>query len=127
MTRRALFALCAFLLVVASAGPAPARPVEAAPMNDRFGIAHISYGNGQFNANRYRLALDAGVGWNRWVFYWHDVETAQNAFDFSKTDATVRADRAQGLKILGVLFGTPRWAVDENFRVAEFQDTPDMP
>lgn len=95
-------------------------------MNDRFGIAHISYGNGQFSANRYRLALDAGVGWNRWVIYWHDVETAQNAFDFSKTDATVRADRAQGLKILGVLFGTPRWAVDESFRVAGFDETTDQ-
>ncbi len=125
MRARAVVAfLSAVLFLVAPGGPPPASPAAAAPMNDRFGIAHISYGNGQFSANRYRLALDAGVGWNRWVFYWHDVEPRANAFDFSKTDATVRADRAQGLKILGVLFGTPPWAIDETYRVTGLAGEP---
>ena len=62
-------------------------------MNDRFGMDHISYGNGVFHANRYKHAVDAGIGWNRWVFYWHDIELTPGGYDFSKSDATVRADR----------------------------------
>lgn len=91
-------------------------PEQAIPLNDRFGIAHISYGNGSFSPERYRLAAEAGVGWNRWAFYWNDVEPSPGAFNYTSQDATVAEDHAHGLKILGVLFGTPEWA-SENARV----------
>ena len=78
------------LAFLAPGGPVPQPvPAAAAGMNDRFGIDHISYGNARFSNDRYRQALEAGVGWNRWVFYWHDMEEQPGGFDFSKQDATM--------------------------------------
>ena len=80
------------------------------PVNDRLGIGHISYGNGFNSPERYRLAQSAGVGWNRWVFYWNEIERVQGAPDYTRQDRTVAADTAQNFKILGILLGTPDWA-----------------
>ncbi|MBI2885609.1 MAG: hypothetical protein HYY02_00220 [Chloroflexi bacterium] len=82
---------------------------EVAP-NDSLGIAHISYGNGTFSPARYQFAREAGVGWDRWVFYWNEIERTPGRFDYSRQDGTLAADRAQGLEVLGVLMGTPAWA-----------------
>ena len=107
-----------FALVVLASGTPPhngavtsvlaADPVI--PVNDRLGIDHISYGNGVNTPERYRLAQSAGVGWNRWVFYWNEIEKVQGAPDYTRPDRTVAADTAHNFKILGILLGTPDWA-----------------
>lgn len=89
-----------------SSGPAAA----AVPRNEALGIAHIGYGSEAPIAQRYQQAVQAGAGWNRWALYWHDIERSPGALDYSTQDATVAADRAHGLKTLGILFGTPNWA-----------------
>ena len=123
--RRAQITLTLLLGLVLFGASAPSSPVgyaasprgspitaQAFPRNDRYGIAHISYGNGSFSPERYEFARSAGVGWNRWAFYWNEIERAPEAFDYSTQDATVAADRAQGLRILGVILGTPAWAAE---------------
>ena len=90
-----------------------AADLQALSLNDDYGIDHISYGDGTFAQNRqvrYNHALQAGVGWNRWVLYWNEIERTSGVYDFSKPEATLTADRAQGLKVLGILFGTPDYA-----------------
>ena len=57
-----------------------------------------------------KWAQEAGVSWNRWVFYWNEIETTPGFFDYSTQDATVDADRANGFHVLGILLGTPSWA-----------------
>ena len=97
-------------LLVAAAGmlaPATGPTQAAAAQNDRLGIDHISYGNGVFSADRYKWAKEAGAGWNRWVLYWNDIEKSAGNFDYSRTDAAVNADTANGFKVLGILMGTP--------------------
>lgn len=106
------------LLAVCAVGLAPgdASVHAAATPNDAIGIDHISYGNESFDpkttAERYRWARESGAGWNRWVLYWHEIEQNPGVFDFGKTDATVAADSANGLKVLGILMGTPYWAAE---------------
>jgi len=99
-----------------AATPAPGMGLRASLLeqplepNDRFGIAHISYGDRANSGQRYRVAREAGVGWDRWVFYWNAIEPSPGYFNYRTQDAAVEADRANGLKVLGVLFATPRWA-----------------
>lgn len=107
-----------------AATPAPGMELSAslpattqAP-NDRFGIAHIGYGDRANSAQRYQVAREAGVGWDRWVFYWNAIESSPGHFDYRTQDAAVEADHANALKVLGVLFATPRWASSEA-RVAD--------
>jgi len=109
--RKPVIGLLLALLVAVPALTPDRTAVEAATVpNDALGIDHISYGNGVFSADRYKWAKEAGAGWNRWVFYWNEIEANPGTFDYSKTDATVQADTAQGLKVLGILLGTPQWA-----------------
>ena len=87
-----------------------AAAAELAGPNQDYGIAHISYGHGSFSPERYQVAQEAGVSWNRWVFYWNEIETAPGVYEYTEQDATVDADRANGFHILGILLGTPPWA-----------------
>lgn len=108
-------ALLATALVACVLGLLPPDGAPAAAstrLNDAIGIAHISYGDGTASPERYRWAREAGAGWNRWVLYWNDIERSPGEFDFSGTDAAVAADTANGLKILGILMGTPYWAAE---------------
>lgn len=110
--RRVLIPVIVLPLLVGDGVSSTARVLEAqeSSRNDSLGIAHISYGNGTFSADRYRFAQQAGVGWNRWVFYWNEIERSPGVFDYRPQDATVAADNAQGLRILGILMGTPVWS-----------------
>jgi len=85
--------------------------------NNRFGIAHISYGSDPVKQQRYDLAKGTGAGWDRWALYWTDVERESGKFNFSAIDATVAADQANGFKTLATLMSTPGWATTapENF------------
>lgn len=107
---RVLPALMACLVLAATLVPDASRTAAASPLNDAIGIDFISNGSGYFTADRYRWAKEAGAAWNRWPMYWNEIELQPGQFDYSKPDATVAADTAQGLKILGILMSTPDWA-----------------
>ncbi len=57
-----------------------------------------------------QLAMDAGARFNRWVFYWREIEATQDVYDYSAHDPVVTANLSAGLKIQGLLIGTPPWA-----------------
>ncbi len=113
---RLAFAWLSLIVCAGVLAPPDRSALAAEALNDAIGIDHISYGNESFDAKttaeRYRWARESGAGWNRWVLYWHEIEQNPGVFDFSKTDATVAADSANGLKVLGILMGTPYWAAD---------------
>lgn len=89
--------------------------VTAQAFSDPFGIAHISAVNSQsatYSAQRYQQAFNAGARWNRWVFYWHEIESSSGLANYSPQEATVNQDVNNGFrfKIDAILMGTPSWA-----------------
>lgn len=55
---------------------------------------------------------DAGAGWVRLDVDWSVIEKTRGSRDWSSTDRVVDAARARGLKVLGIVTYTPRWAQD---------------
>lgn len=58
-----------------------------------------------------QLAYDAGARTNRWEFRWDRLEKQRGSWNFAADDPVVASDSAQGLATLGILIGTPGWAV----------------
>jgi len=52
----------------------------------------------------------SGVKWARLSFSWSEGEAEQGHYDFSEMDARVRAAKAAGLRVIGLLLGNPGWA-----------------
>ncbi|MCL5960322.1 MAG: hypothetical protein M1358_13605 [Chloroflexi bacterium] len=82
---------------------------------ERFGIDFISSidvfkSNQGSPANRYYWASQAGANWNRWPFYWPEIEGQDGSFNYGYHDALVDSDLAQGMRINAVLMNTPGWA-----------------
>lgn len=113
----ALF-ICAVMLTVTPQTGYSQQPVATSPpgslalidpyiRNPRLGIAHISAAEGGTSADRYRLALSLGAGWNRWPLYWNHVEAVQGEYDWAEYDRQVADDLRYGLKINAILLGRP--------------------
>lgn len=115
LSRAALVAALALLIALGpirdSQGAPPAiGALAAVPRDERFGIAHISYGTPATPGDlelRHAQAADAGARWNRWVIYWTDVETSAGVYDYSRVDTAVDRSQAWGFKVNAVLLGTP--------------------
>jgi hypothetical protein len=75
--------------------------------DEPFGIVHVSYAQGQRDADRYGAAAGAGARWNRWALYWTDVERTPDVYDWSGPDATVAADQQNGFSTDAILLATP--------------------
>ncbi len=58
-----------------------------------------------------QLAYNAGARLNRWEFRWDHLERAPGSWDFSATDAVAASSQQYGLRVEGILIGTPGWAV----------------
>jgi len=57
-----------------------------------------------------KLAYDCGVRWTRDEFSWERIEPRKGQFNWKDTDDGVNAERAAGLKILGLLAYSASWA-----------------
>jgi hypothetical protein len=53
---------------------------------------------------------DLGVGWARITISWYQVEFQKGAYDWSEPDTAIARAGARGIKILAILYGTPKWA-----------------
>lgn len=79
--------------------------------NDRFGLCFISAPDHLADDERYRGALAAGAGWDRWPLYWHWVDAGGYVGDHPggshDYDTLVAQELAHGLTPVVILLGTP--------------------
>ncbi|MDO8671513.1 MAG: carboxypeptidase regulatory-like domain-containing protein [Dehalococcoidia bacterium] len=118
--------------------PFPARLIEAAGISpqtlaepavvggdDRFGInfvnsVEVDTAIPSSVALRYGQASAAGATWTRWPMYWHDIERYQGVRDYSRQDAVVNLDVANGLQPQIILMFSPSWAATAGDATAPF-------
>lgn len=141
---RLLSSLTAMILLVTLtlppvSGQVPAlgetyRALSVTP-NDRFGIVHISaVASNQITSSdkRYQQAKEAGAKWNRWVFYWHEIETTDGLIisnpdqAYRLQDQVVDSDVAHGFNIDAVLLGTPGWITSASVTAMEAAPFPEV-
>ena len=104
--RRSLLFLTAVLALLALA------PAASANANVRYGIqddAWLLYGEGTVES-RVKTLDDLGVDLVRYSIDWSRVEARKGAYDWSTVDPVLNALRAQGIRAVVTLYGTPRWA-----------------
>lgn len=80
--------------------------------NSRLGVDHISAINQQYatySEPRYQRAADIYARWNRWVFYWHEIETSNNVYNYEPQSRVASEDVKHGLQTEAILMGTPGW------------------
>ncbi|MGI8825553.1 MAG: hypothetical protein ACR2JC_07900 [Chloroflexota bacterium] len=89
----------------------PLPPVTGA--DGRLGLCDVLAGAIPGTAGRAwaQAAHDAGARVNRWEFRWDRLQRQPNVWDFSHDDPVVHSSVASGLDVLGILIGTPGWAV----------------
>lgn len=96
-----------------TAAPADAtdyRVAEAIPSSQpAYGLNFISWAKGltPVSQTRYDNGKATGATWNRWPFYWYDIEQADNVFSWAYQDVAVANDLAQGFQLNAILLGTP--------------------
>lgn len=131
-------AVAGILLIAAFATPAPARAAgpgngaapSPGPGNDATAFAAAEYSapapafadrfgacdpHLMFHGDATRETLMSGMEsarlpWVRMVFAWSDLEPSEGTFEFARSDRAVAGAREHGVKILGILGTTPRWA-----------------
>lgn len=102
-------------------GPEPPLPVG---MSD--GGPFASLPTAQLN-RELDLSRDAGVKWIRIDIDWSAVEAHRGEFDWADIDRAVRATRAHGLAVLGILDYSPRWAQDPSVAADNAHGRPANP
>ena len=82
------------------------------PVISPYGIhSHVTRGDeAPFLKDEMRLMQEAGIQWLRTGFVWAAIEGRKGEWDFSKHDAAVTVAESRGVRILGLLHGTPDWA-----------------
>ncbi len=112
------FALLALMLVVLT----PAAPVAQQPVVRAATLAGSAptFGLNSHLATRYPdpssmdlpadLVADLGVGWVREDFHWHRVQPRRDVWDWTFTDAAMRALLNRDIEVLGVLGPSVGWA-----------------
>lgn len=58
-------------------------------------------------AQQYQNGLSTGATWNRWPFYWFNIEQSPGQFNWSAQDAALVEDIANGFNLNAILLGTP--------------------
>lgn len=111
-----------------AANPEPGDGVTAAlSANSRLGIVHISAVNAQsatYSPRRYQRANEAYANWNRWVFYWHEIEASNNSYNYGPQEMVATADVSSGLQTEGILMGTPGWCTTASMSAASVPAPP---
>lgn len=106
--RRVAAAVLAVLLVaLAAAAPAHAKLPRAF-----FGVVSEDVFAGDHGYQRPTLAQQraAGVKLLRQAFQWAEIERHRGEFDWSMTDRFVLTAAKEGIEVMPLLFGEPRWA-----------------
>ena len=63
------------------------------------------------SADRLARASALGAKWDRFPFYWNEVQpNGDNQWQYGTYDARVAANRANGIQTQGILLGAPGWA-----------------
>ncbi|GAC1462303.1 MAG: hypothetical protein PVSMB7_02200 [Chloroflexota bacterium] len=125
MHRRGAHVLIFFLFVVGCSIVAPVRVnagsvTPLSPVTDadgRLGLCDVLPGpvpGSGAGMSWAQLAYQAGARVNRWEFRWDRLERQKGVWDFSSTDSAVSESVAAKLDVLGILIGTPSWAVGVN-------------
>ncbi|MDQ7028577.1 MAG: hypothetical protein Q9O62_01735 [Ardenticatenia bacterium] len=87
--------------------PVPSIPATRPISPDQFGLVFVNSAETLRSPERIRRGVATGARLDRFPLYWHFIETAPNTFEWSRQDAAIRADEAQGLGVLAVLLGVP--------------------
>jgi len=105
--------------LVAATRPAVAEPVSVTPLppventDGRAGACYSFDYDPPEGPDRpfIQMALDAGSRWDRFDFYWTDIEPANNNWNFGPHDTLVNDLHNAGMaNIVGILLRTPDWA-----------------
>ena len=109
LSRRALLAAVAGVVAAATLGSAPGAAAKAPP---RFTGVHYPFASHVTpgTARHIRAAGARSVVIN---LYWPVIEAAPGTYDFASSDASIGDLAAKGIETTPVLYGTPRWALDE--------------
>ncbi len=73
-------------------------------------------------ARALRILQNAGFGWLRLRFPWHEIEVAPGERRWEQWDRVVEAARARGFRIIALVDGTPPW-----YRPPGEEDNPVVP
>lgn len=100
--------------------PVPPDAAQAQASADRAPVSTKAYGftagapiltmSDAALASQLDASVEAGGTWLRMPMSWLVAEPSQGVFDWTRLDRVVEAARSRGLKVLGVLGGTPAWA-----------------
>ncbi|GAB4423547.1 MAG: hypothetical protein OHK0015_01290 [Chloroflexi bacterium OHK40] len=111
--------LIAAMLLTGATPPPPRHPPAAAPAIP-VAATPPDFGLNSHLATRYpdpssmdvpaALVTELGVGWVREDFHWHRVQPRPDAWDWTFTDAAMRALLGRGVNVLGVLGPSVGWA-----------------
>ncbi|MEI7643775.1 MAG: glycosyl hydrolase [Chloroflexales bacterium] len=114
-----LSAILIVLLLLAGAAPAipaqalaPRAPAAVPASPPSFGLnSHLAsrYPNPSSMDGPADMIRDLGVGWVREDFHWHRVEPRRDAWDWTFTDAAMRAILSRDIQVLGVLGPSVGW------------------
>ncbi|HMQ31723.1 MAG TPA: cellulase family glycosylhydrolase [Chloroflexaceae bacterium] len=115
----ALGFLALLILLTGAAAPRPAAAIPAAqPLTGPVGPP--SFGLNSHLATRYpdpssmdvpaAMVSELGVAWVREDFHWHRVQPRPEVWDWTFTDAAMRALLSRGVNVLGVLGPSVGWA-----------------
>ena len=75
--------------------------------NPQFGLCFVSSAEDLADQARFDRAVSTGATWNRYPFYWQNIEKSPGQYDYSRHDVAVNDDVAHGLRTLAILMGTP--------------------
>jgi hypothetical protein len=101
------FALVAILVSLGATSVEPAAGADPG----RFGLVWVHPPAGVASADRIGKATDLGAKWDRFPFYWNEVQpSGDDQWEYRVYDARVAANQARGLTTQGILLGAPSWA-----------------
>ncbi|NPV06513.1 MAG: hypothetical protein HPY83_00945 [Anaerolineae bacterium] len=83
----------------------PAAQAAVTP-NPAFGMCFVTSAEDPASSARLDRAVASGASWDRFPFYWQNIEKSPGQYDFSAQDRAVADDVARGLKTLAILLGT---------------------
>ena len=82
-----------------------AERMQAAP-NPALGLCFVTSAEDPADQPRFDRARSGGALWDRYPFYWQNIEREPGKLDFRRQDEAVAQDVQYGLRTLGILMGT---------------------
>jgi len=109
-----LLALAAFGAVLSQAAEhlaaqdlaAAETEAQAMAPNPALGLCFVTSAEDHAGPERLDRAVASGAAWNRFPFYWQNIETSPGQYSFSAQDRAVADDVSKGLQTLAILLGT---------------------